>query len=131
MEFRKATILPLDEPREAERLFRDYIYNRPHVLFVVVGSGPASEQLVSKAGQFAGAEQQPRWVIWARDLKPLQDTIGQLKEKTPGMKDTVLAGSVQAFVVSLGDEIRDLITSNESADNFRVNLAYMRAEVVS
>ena len=130
MEFRKTTVLPLDKPQEAERLFRHYVYDQPHVLFVVVGSGPKCEALVSKAGMFAGIESEPRKVIWMRDLDSLRQSLEGLKEKTPGMKSTVLSGGALAFVLSLGDEIRDVITSQETVDNVRVNLAFLRAEVV-
>jgi hypothetical protein len=130
MEFRKTTVLPLDDAQEARHLFRQWVHDRPHVLFVVLGSGPDREALVSKAGMFAGTEHQPRWVIWARDLSVIQADIAQLKEGTTGLKQTVLSGDARAFVLSLGDAIHDVISSSETADNFRVNLAYMRAEVL-
>ncbi|MET0404357.1 MAG: hypothetical protein ABW123_18240 [Cystobacter sp.] len=130
MEFRKTTVLPLDDAQEARHLFRQWVHDRPHVLFVVLGSGPHQEALVSKAGMFAGSDQQPRWVIWARDLPAIQEDIAQLKESTAGLKQAVLSGQARAFVLSLGDAIHDVVTVSETADNVRVNLAYMRAEVL-
>lgn len=130
MEFRKTTVLPIDDTQAARHLFRQWVHDRPHVLFVVLGSGPDREALVSKAGMFAGAELQPRWVIWARDLNTLREDIAQLKEGTAGLKQEVLAGHARAFVLSLGDVIRDVITEADAADNVRVNLGYMRAEVL-
>jgi hypothetical protein len=130
MEFRKTTVLPLDDAQEARHLFRQWVHDRPHVLFVVLGLGSQQEALVSRAGMFAGSEPQPRWVIWARDLPAIQEDIAQLKESTVGLKQAVLGGQARAFTLSLGDAIHDVIKADEKADNVRVNLAYMRAEVL-
>ena len=130
MEFRKTTVLPIDDAQAARHLFRQWVHDRPHVLFVVLGTGPDREALVSKAGMFAGAELQPRWVIWARDLNAIRDEVSQLRESTPGLKQTVLGGQARAFVLSLGDAIHDVIAEGDTADNVRVNMAYLRAEVM-
>jgi hypothetical protein len=128
MDLRKTKVLPLDNPIEARRLFRELVHDEPFILFVVPGQGPNAEALVSKAGKFAGLENEPRWVVWARRLDDIASEILLLKEATPGMKDQVLGNGAAAFTTSFGDEIRDVIRNDEVADNVRVVQAYLRAE---
>lgn len=127
MDFYKTTVLPLDNPAEAQRLLNELIHGEPEVLFVVLGTGTAAESLVSKAGKFAGTLDDQRWVVWARKLDDVRPVFDVLKETALGKKDAVLRGAA-AFTLSISDEIRDVLAANEVLDNVRVQQAYVRAE---
>lgn len=127
MEFRKTTVLPLDNAQEAQRLLRQLINDEPYVLFVVLGEGPEREQLVSKAGKFAGLEGDLKWVVWARSLEQVRPVLETLKGDSQ-IKNKVLTASPQAFVLSFADEFRDVIEQNEAANNVRVVKAYLSGQ---
>jgi hypothetical protein len=127
MEFRKTTVLPLGAPAEARREFRALV-DKPLVLFVVVGQGTDKEDLVSRAGQLAGLEGEPRWVVWARALEDLKPEIAKLSESKPGFLDSIVGGAAQAFVTSVDDQVRDVIPTGEQVSNARIFWAYSAAE---
>jgi hypothetical protein len=128
MEFRKTIVLPVNNAEEARRLFRQMVDDEPFVLMVVLGDAPAVEGVVSKAGKFAGADDEPRRVIWARRLEDVAPEIERLKEAQGGFRNVILSGGARAFSTSIGDEIRDVITVDEIVDNVRVVEAYACAE---
>src|SRR6476660_7140317 len=128
MDLRKTKLLPLDNPGEAKRLLHELIHDEPFILFVVLGAGPNAEALASKAGKFAGLENEPRWVVWARRPSDVTSEIEPLKEASAGFRDRILGGGAAAFTMSFGDEIRDVIDAGELADNVRVVSAYLSAE---
>lgn len=123
----KTSILPLDAPDEAHRTFRDMLGKRL-TLFVVLGKGQAAQELVSRASNLAGLENEPRWVVWAQQPADLAADIAQLNESTPGFREQIAAGTAAAFTTSFAHEIRDVLVSDEEADNVRVELAYVNAE---
>lgn len=130
MEFRKTTVLPQGDAAEANRLLREMIFDRPDVLLVVVGEGAASERLVSRAGQLAGDDGEPRWVVWARALDDIRPTVETLNGPAAA-KSSVLSGAAQAFSVSFANAIADAIKSGSEPDNVRVEQAYARAEAAA
>ncbi|NOJ80499.1 hypothetical protein [Myxococcus xanthus] len=130
MEFRKTTVLPLNDAQEAQRLLRKLINDEPYVLFVVLGEGLSREQLVSKAGKFAGLESDLKWVVWARSLEQVRPEIEKLKGDAQ-LKNKVLTASPQAFVLSFADELCDVIEQNEAANNVRVVKAYLSGQKIS
>lgn len=127
MEFTKTKVVPSNDPTAASKLFQQMIAE-PFILFVVLGDGPSAEDLVSKASNLAGLANEPRWVIWARQPSELSADIKQLKEATPGLKNQIASGKVAAFTTSLNDAICDVVLTNETADNVRIELAYVNAE---
>ncbi|RKH54631.1 hypothetical protein [Corallococcus aberystwythensis] len=130
MEFRKTTVLPLEDAKEAQRLLRTLINDEPYVLFVVLGEGPHREQLVSKAGKFAGLESDLKWVVWARSLEQVRPELEKLKGDAQ-LKNRVLTANPQAFVLSFADELRDVIEQDEPIDNVRVVRAYLNGQKLS
>lgn len=130
MIFNKTTVLPQNEPDEARRLFREAVYDKPEIVFVVLGMSPDRETLVSRAGRLARDEMGIRWVVWARDVQTVRPIIESMKEGPGqgGARQKILAGNVQAFTVSFHDRICDVIGNGEEADNARVELAYVSAE---
>ncbi|WP_338870132.1 hypothetical protein [Myxococcus stipitatus] len=129
MEFRKTTVLPLDDAQEARKLLRKLIDDEPYVLFVVLGEGPSREQLVSKAGKFAGLDSDLKWVVWARSLEHVRPELEKLKGDIQ-FKNKVLTSGTQAFVLSFADELRDVIEQNETANNVRVVRAYLNGQKI-
>jgi hypothetical protein len=127
--FNKTTVLPTDNPETARVAFRSLVYDQPFVLLVVLGDGAESEALVSKAGKFAGAASDLRWVVWARVLDHIKTEIGSFTE-TPdsGFKAAVLGGNAQAFSLSVQDTIRYVVPNGSPADNVAVLQAYLEAE---
>jgi hypothetical protein len=127
MEFPKTKELPSNDPNTASKLFQQMLAE-PFILLVVLGDDRSAEDLVSKAASLTGLANEPRWVIWARRPSALSADIEQLKEATPGLKNQIASGSVAAFTTSLKDEVCDVILTSETADNVRIELAYLNAE---
>ena len=126
-DFPKTTVLPTDAPDEALRIFKAML-GQPIVLFVVWGDGPAAEAIVSTASGLAGAEGDPRGVVWARRPGDLTQAVAQLSEAQPGFRAQIVRGTAAAFTMSSGGKIQDVIPSGEEADEVRVERAYERAE---
>jgi hypothetical protein len=127
MEFPKTKVVPSNDPIAASKLFQQMLAE-PFILLVVLGDGQSAEDLVSKASSLTGLANEPRWVIWARQPSDLSADIKQLKESTPGLKNQIASGSVAAFTTSLKDEVCDVVLTSETADNARIELAYVNAE---
>ena len=130
MEFRKTTVLPLNDVQESQRLLKKLINDEPFVLFVVLGDGPEREQLVSKAGKFAGTDADLKWVVWARTFNDVRPVLESLKGDGK-LKNQLLTEAPQAFVLSFSDELKDVIGRNENVDNVRVVQAYARGQTLT
>jgi hypothetical protein len=126
MEFYKTTILPTDDSSLALRIFNELIFEEPLVLFVVLGKGSNAETLVRRAAKFAGAKEEPRWIVWARNPDDIQKAI----EKLNGEQSLVGAiGSARAFSLSLSDTVKDVIRGDEPEPDFvRIFKAFAKAE---
>jgi hypothetical protein len=120
---KKTTILP-EDASVAERLFRDLVHNQPYYLFVVLGATRDAETIVERADSLAGLDHEPRWVVWAR--KP--QTIAKVVRKLANGAQVNLQ-SDQAFMLSLADEVRDVIPGSDPLPNMtRILLAFSNAE---
>jgi hypothetical protein len=117
----------MDAPAKARRIFKDLI-GQPIVLFVIWGDDPAAEAIVAIASGLAGAEGDPRGVVWARRPSHLTQAVAQLSEAKPGFRTQIAKGTAAAFTLSSGGKIQDVIPSGEEADEVRIERAYERAE---
>jgi len=126
MEIHKITILPTDDKALARKMLINLIEEQPYILMVVLHKGPNAEKFVDRASKLAGAENEPRWVVWVRKVDQIEDILRELKnhDRLP-----VDLNEAQGFSTSLGDEVRDVILMEDSPpDIVRVMLAYARAE---
>lgn len=126
MELLKTTILPTDEKKLALDMFRQLVFESPHIILVVCGRGPDAETVVQRADRLAFDENDPRWVIWARKPEQIEEAVGELT----GPPD--LLGAIPAsrgFSLSLTDEVRDVIRDSEPVpDLLRIDKAFTKAE---
>ncbi|HCA79253.1 MAG TPA: hypothetical protein DEP53_05910 [Bacteroidetes bacterium] len=128
MELKKTTILPTDDAALANRLFKHLIDEVPTVLFIVFGIGEEAEILVQRADKLAGAENEPRRVVWARRPELVASVLSTLKGETE-MVAKIVSLQVRAFTLSLSDVVKDLLTLDEPLPSLtRVLKAYVRAE---
>lgn len=127
METTKTTILP-PEASEALRAFKNLVHDQPRSLFVVLGEGPLQEKLIERADGLAGAEDEWRWVVWARQPDHIKDAIKELK----GANKLADLKGVVAFMLSLTDEVVDVIKLESDAPTLtRILKAYLKGEVKS
>jgi hypothetical protein len=129
MDLLKTTILPTDDKKLAAEMFAQLVYERPHVLLVVLGRDADAETLVERADRFAGLPEGHRWVVWARKPEQIEEEVRKLK----GKKDLVAKlPTARGFALSLGDEVRDVMLLSEPVpDQFRLFQAFARAEATS
>jgi len=126
MELLKTTILPTDEKKLALHIFRQLIFEKPHVILVVCGRGPDAETFVQRADRLTFSEKDPRWVVWARKPEQIKEVIDQLKDPQ-GLRDTLRDS--RGFSLSLTDELRDVILGSEPVPSLmRIDKAFTKAE---
>jgi hypothetical protein len=114
---------------EALEEFHDWVHERPVVLFVIFGEGPAVETLVIRADRtaaqlsrkFAGLPH----VIWARHPEDLTDELAQLT-LAPEFNPRDLL-TPQAIALNLTDEVVDVIPKGEDVDLTRIFQAFNAA----
>lgn len=126
MELLKTTILPTDEKKLALRIFRHLIFEKPHVILVVLGRGPEAETFVQRADRLTFEEKDPRWVVWARKPEQIEEVVNELNDP-----DNLLDGlqSLRGFSLSLTDEVRDVILVSEPVPSLmRIDKAFTKAE---
>ena len=80
MDLWKTTILPTDDSALAQRMLRDLIYEEPHVLMVVLGTGDEANTFAERASRNAGAQTEPWWVVWARRPDGIKARMAQQLE---------------------------------------------------
>lgn len=128
MFLRKTTILPAHDKDLATKLFREIVHNYPYHVFVVLRDGADAETVVQRADNLAGQQTDPRWVIWARAPKLIEDDLKELKNSKRIMDKLDTA---YGFSLSLADEVRDVIEENEGVPNLtRILLSFASAEVL-
>ena len=128
MEFPKTTVLPRDATKACE-LFRARLFDFPHVHLVVLGESEELEEVVARAGKAAGAPEELRWVIWARNPQAVRPVLEKLTGPE-SLKKLVLDGKARLFALSHDDQLRDVIKLEEPATNTRLQLAFYCAEEV-
>ena len=127
MELLKTTILPTDDKKLALRIFRHLIFEKPHVILVVLGRGKEAEIFVDHAYRLAADANSPRWVVWARKPEQIEEVVNQLQGPQE-LLDTIKTS--RGFSLALTDEVRDFIKDTESVpDLVRVLKAFAKAEV--
>lgn len=124
MPLNKTTILPTDDDELATRILKELIHEEPKVLLLVLGAGKASEQFATRADKLAGAEKEPRWVVWIRNPDAVQDTLDALSVN--GKLEKKLKNA-HGLALSLVDEICDVI-EDANPSLVRILAAYLRAE---
>jgi hypothetical protein len=131
MHLEKTTILPTDDDDLARRMFRHEVFEEPVVLVVVHGTDEAAEKTVQRADRLAGQAFEPRRVIWARKPKAIWPIVKVLGVKHLGAGQAAKLQTCQAFSISLGDDVCDLVAANEPPPKLlRVFELYASAEAV-
>jgi hypothetical protein len=95
---------------------------------VVLGDGEDAQTVVQRADNLTGQQTDPRWVIWARNPKLIEDDLRALKnsKRIVDKLDTAYG-----FSLSLADEVRDVIEKNEGVPSLtRILISFASAEVL-
>ena len=127
MELLKTTILPTDDKQLAIRMFRQLIFEKPHILMVVLGKGESAETFVQRADRLTFEENDPRWVVWARKPEQIEDLVkDELQDPENLIKEIQ---DIQGFCLSLTDQIRDAIYKSDPTPSLmRIDKAFTKAE---
>ena len=132
MEYKKTVILPSDDKKLAQKIFKEWVEEQPYVLLVVLGRDDNAETAVKRGSKTCGKEGEPRFCVSARKPEQIAEPISALSS---GNKVVDGAGSeaevksdVVAFTMSMGDEVRDVIKASEKLDFLRFMKAFMKAE---
>lgn len=127
MVLRKTTILPTDDPAEAQRMLREWIEQQPQVLWITFGNDADAKLTAERGDATAGTLDDARWCVWARDRAAVEPVISGLGHGT--FKRPQVA-SARAITLSRDDDIRDVLPASKPVPNFtRSVAAWIRAEV--
>ncbi len=141
MELINTIILPSDDQSLSKDIFTHYVHNEARVLLVVLGKDDEAKALVEKAAKLTGSAGGPRVVIWARKPTQIDEETAELTHgpsvlaAVPPDDDRSELGKfdpkVRAFALSLDDEIRDVIKTDEPVNFLRAFTAFAKAEAAS
>jgi hypothetical protein len=125
MDLWKTTILPSDRQDLARKIFSQLVNDEPHVLMVVLGTGPDAEQLVDRASKNAGAQEGPIWVVWARKPKHIEELLRGLQGAETLDPDL---DTIRGLTLSFADSIVEIFPAADPVpDNLKIVTAYARA----
>lgn len=82
MNFKRTTIIPIEDKELAKLIFDSYIEKEFMILMIILGDSETIRESLFKADNLATQTyfNMERWVLWIRDYEVLKDTlIAQLK----------------------------------------------------
>jgi hypothetical protein len=121
----KLITLPTGNPAQAQALLTQTIQENK-VLLIVIGSTNIAVNTADRAARFAGAPDEPRWVVRAPVIADVITILKTIQDPTPlviDWDDTLL------IAVSITDVIRDMIDQDGTMPTLvRLQMAWMKAE---
>lgn len=121
----KLITLPTGNPAQAQALLTQTLQENK-VLLIVIGSTNIAVNTADRAARFAGAPDEPRWVVRAPIIEDVITILKTIQDPTPlvtDWDDTLL------IAVSITDVIRDMIDQDGTLPTLvRLQMAWMKAE---
>jgi len=121
----KLITLPTGNPAQAQALLTQTLQENK-VLLIVIGATNIAVNTADRAARFAGAPDEPRWVVRAPEIEDVIDILKAIQDPGPlvtDWDDTLL------IAVSITDVIHDMIDQDGTLPTLaRLQVAWMKAE---
>lgn len=130
MNFKRTTIIPLDDAELAKQLFDAYLNKEFMILMIILGDTDSIRKALPKADNLAtksyfGME---RWVLWIRNHAILEDTLRPLLE-TNDQDETLVYKDVKCFSTSpILDAATGIILKNAELNYLSLQRSFFKAQ---
>ncbi len=132
MNFKRTTIIPLDDKELAKSIFDAFINKEFMILMIILGDNESIRESLPRADNLATQTyfNMERWVLWVRDYDILADSLkNQLEKKDESGEEEVNYNDVKCFCFSpILDEAAGVILKNGRLSYLTLQNSFFRAQ---